>query len=55
MNEDLSIREDLYLLLLNYVGYRKEDYTGISLNSKHKKEIIEFIEKYIPSEGQEIQ
>ncbi len=27
---------------------KKPNYTGISLNPKHKKEIIEFIEKYIP-------
>jgi hypothetical protein len=27
---------------------KKPNYTGISLNPKHKKEIIEFIEKHIP-------
>lgn len=27
---------------------RKPNYTGISLNSKFKKEIIEFIEKHMP-------
>jgi len=27
---------------------KKTTYTGISLNPKHKKEIIEFIEKYLP-------
>jgi len=31
-------------LLIN----KKPNYTGISLNPKFKKEIIEFIEKYIP-------
>lgn len=28
--------------------HKKPNYTGISLNPKFKKEIIEFIEKYIP-------
>ncbi len=27
---------------------KKSNYTGISLNTKFKKEIIEFIEKHIP-------
>ena len=27
---------------------RKPNYTGISLNPKFKKEIVEFIEKHIP-------
>lgn len=27
---------------------KKPQYTGISLDTKYKKEIIEFIEKYIP-------
>lgn len=28
---------------------KKPNYTGISLETKYKKEIIEFIEKYIPN------
>ena len=27
---------------------KKPNYTGISLNPKYKKEIVEFIEKHIP-------
>ena len=27
---------------------KKSNYTGISLNQKYKKEIVEFIEKYLP-------
>ena len=37
---------------LNKIGWlfttKKSNYIGISLNTKFKKEIIEFIEKYMP-------
>ena len=37
---------------LNKLGWllitKKPNYTGISLNNKYKKEIIEFIEKHLP-------
>ena len=37
---------------LNKIGWllitKKPNYTGISLNTKFKKEIIEFIEKHMP-------
>ena len=26
----------------------KPEYTGISLNTKYKREVVEFIEKYLP-------
>ena len=28
--------------------YKKPQFTGISLNTQHKKEIVEFIEKHMP-------
>jgi aspartate/tyrosine/aromatic aminotransferase len=30
------------------IMHNKENFTGISLNSRHKKEIIEFIEAHMP-------
>lgn len=45
-NLDLIIKE---LSKLNWlIIHKKPNYTGISLNTKYKREIIEFIEKGVP-------